>query len=766
MLGQTVHLLEMPVLVCIFLGFWVFSVVASQIPLGSKLFAAGNDYWVSPNGDFAFGFFNHSDQPNLYSAGIRFNSNSIPINKRTMVWVAGGDVSVGCHSYLQLTHTGDLVLFDSSKGITVWTSNTSHFSVSSAFLLDNGNLILQNGDQYVIWQSFGTPSDTLIPGQNLYVGQTLRAASRNSVSSYYSLSMDVSGELKLKWESNVNYWTGGSPFVSAIQATLTSGGALQLLDRKSRPVWSLFGEDHNDSSVSFRFLRLDIDGNLRMYSWIEASGSWRSVWQAVQNHCDVFATCGLYGVCVFTAAGITDCKCPFGSGADFNSKCLAPYKQKCESGTTMLMLEHTFLYGIYPPNDTVTKTSLEQCRNSCLENPQCTSVTIVNDGTARCLVKQTRYITGYVHPSVMSISFVKVCLDPVAVLPKHLPATLPSSPPSLLRRSHRLCIPCLVGAAMGTLTAFIIIQFGIVLCIHKRRKSIKKTTTLAYMYPDSRGLIILSYTEIKDLTGNFQHRLGAKMFKGVLPNNQSVAIKDLKAAVSEKQFRRAVSVISSIHHKNLVKLEGYCCESGQKFLVYEFAKNGSVDKWMEEASLNKSLTWKKRMEICIGVARAMSYLHTGCREFVSHGNLKWTNVVLDVDLEAKVTEFGLRMLCNGVSSGSGAAEDVASFGEMVVILVSGRRGVEDVSGWAYKEWAEGRAKTVVDARIEDVVDPEEVERALRIAFWCVQVDERLRPSMGEVARVLEGTLTVDPPPPPFFCQRLPEEELLESDPEP
>ncbi|XP_019055948.1 PREDICTED: G-type lectin S-receptor-like serine/threonine-protein kinase SD3-1 [Nelumbo nucifera] len=766
--GWVVFHIKMTVL----FGFLVFlfsSVVVSQIPqipLGSKLSVVGNDYWVSPNGDFAFGFFNSSDQPNLYSVGIRFNSNSIPIDKQTVVWVAGADVFVGYHSYLQLTQAGDLVLFDSLKGTIAWTSNTSHLSVTLAFLLDNGNLILQNGDQDVVWQSFSTPSDTLIPGQNLNVGQTLRAASRNSVSSYYSLSFDASGKLKLKWQSDVNYWTGGST-LSAVRATLTSVGALQLHDRKSKPVWSVFGDDHDDSLVSFRFLRLDVDGNLRMYSWVEALGSWQLVWQAIKNQCNVFATCGLCGICVFTDEGSTDCKYPFGSGVDSNLKCLTLYKQKCEPGVTMLTLEHTFLYGIYPHNDTVTRTSLEQCKSSCLEDPQCTSVTVVNDGTAQCLTKLTPHITGYAHPSIKSISFVKMCLDPVAFLPKHRPTSSASpSPLSLLKWSHQFCIPCLIGATMGTLAALVIIQIGIGLCI-LRRKSIKNTTTLSHMDPNFRGLIILSYREIKDLTGNFKHRLGPKMFKGVLPSNQAVAIKDLKAAVSEKQFRRTVSIISSIHHKNLVKLEGYCCESGQKFLVYEFAKNGSVDKWIEEASLSsKRLTWKKRMEICIGVARAMSYLHTGCREFVSHGNLKWENVLLDAELEAKVTDFGLRRVCGGGASSGGAAEDVANFGDMMVILVSGRQGVKGVAEWAYKEWVEGRAETVVDARIKNVVDSEEVERALRIAFWCIQVDERLRPSMGEVVKVLEGTLLVDPPPPPFVLRRLLVGELLESNLEP
>ncbi|KAJ4971461.1 hypothetical protein NE237_004560 [Protea cynaroides] len=766
---------NLSLLLCFALAFLFFSVVSSHIPLGSKISVAVNDYWVSSNGDFAFGFFNRSesasDQPGRYSAGILFNSGSIPVTKRTFAWVAGGDVAVGCNSYLELTQAGDLILFDSLKGVTVWTSNTSHFSVASAVLLDNGNLILQNRDQQIVWQSFKTPSDTLLPGQNFSFSETLRAASKNSISSYYTLSMNASGQLRLRWESNVIYWTSGIGTSSTvgIGASLDSNGALQLLDQRNIPVWTTFGSDHNDSSVSFRFLRLDVDGNLRMYSWVEASSSWRPVWQAVSNQCDVFATCGLYGICVFNEDGSTLCNCPYGANNDSYSKCLAPYKQTCATVSTMIKLEHTFLYGIYPPNDSITHASLEQCRTSCLKDPLCTSVTVTNDGTGQCRAKQTAYITGSSHPSLRSISFVKKCSDPMAVLPINIPtlsAPLTPSAPSASSRGY--CVPCLIGAALGTFGAFVVVQIGIGLCIFRRIRAIKKASDLAYRSPHSRGLIIFSYTEIKDLTGNFKNRLGSKTFKGMLPDSKPVVIKDLRATITEKQFRGVVSVVGSIQHKNLVKLEGYCCESGHKYLVYEFAKNGSVDKWMEEANPSKRLTWSNRMEICQGVARAMAYLHTGCRDFVNHGNLNWKNVILDEELVPKLTGFGLGKICGGTRASDGAAGDIGSFGEMVLVMVSGRQGAEDVSEWAYKEWAEGRAERVVDGKIEDGLDRNELERALRIAFWCLQGDERLRPSTVEVVMVLEGTLSVDPPPPPFVCRRSlwVEEEGLESELEP
>lgn len=750
MLKRGIYLLEAPFLLYISIGFFLRSVVVGHIPLGSRISVVESNSWVSSNGDFALGFYDLSNQPNQHSIGICFNSDSIPVAQRKVVWVAGADVRVGNESYFQLNLNGELVLFDSSKGITVWTSQTSNFSVVLADLRGDGNLVLLNGKKAVVWQSFNNPSDTLLPGQTLSVSQTLRAASENSVSSYFSLYVNASGQLQLRWESHVVYWTSGNPMSSNLTASLTSNGALQLLNQRLKPVWSAFGQDHNDS-VKYRFLRLDVDGNLRLYSWVEASQAWKAVWQAVENQCKVFATCGQHGICLLTATGSSECKCPFKVTTDSNSRCLVPYQQECESNSNMIPYKHTNLYGIYPPEDSVIQASLQQCESLCLNDPNCTVSTFTNDGTAQCRLKRTLYVTGYSDPALSSVSFVKKCSVPLAVNP-NLEVTYPAPSPPIY--SNKYCVPCLIGVSSGTFVVLIGIQLGIGFCICRRRTAIRKKAALAYTGHNTRGLIVFSFSEIKDLTKNFKHQIGPKMFKGILPNNQPVAIKDLKGNIEERKFRSLVSKIGNIHHKNLVKLEGYCCELSHRFLVYEYERNGTVEKYVEDSKLGKKLVWRKRLDICLSAARAVSYLHTGCREFVSHGNLKCENIVLDENLEAKVSEFGLWRV-NGEESGQeySAERDVKDFGEMVLRLIGGSRDVGNLCEWAYKEWIEGRAEKVVDKAMDGVVNLEELERALRIAFWCLQSKELMRPSMGEVVKVLEGTLTVDPPPPPFSCER-------------
>ncbi|XWS56255.1 hypothetical protein CRYUN_Cryun09bG0070200 [Craigia yunnanensis] len=741
-------------LLCISLGSLLFGVAASEIPLGSKLSVEENNSWVSSNGDFAIGFYNRPDLPNQFSVGIRFNSKSIPVDKQTVVWVAGGDVTVSNNSYFQLQENGELVIFDALQSQEVWTSKTSQLSVASAFLRDDGNLVLLNEKKDVIWESFDNPTDTLLPGQRLSAFRTLRAASQNYVSSLYSLYMNVSGQLQLRWESSIIYWRTGRFSHSNLSAVLTSDGSLQLVAPNLGPVWSVFGEDHNDT-VRFRFLRLDVDGNLRLYSWIEVSQTWRSVWQAVENQCNVFATCNQQGICAFNASGSPVCTCPFRHTTQSNSKCLFSSQHKCKPGSIMVEHANMFLYGIYPVNDSIFLTSLDHCKSMCLSDSSCTAVTFTNDGSAKCRMMKTQYVGGYSDPSLSSTSFVKRCSDPMAADP----ISLLKSPPQAHKETYKICIPCLVGAASGTIFLFVVIQLGMGFYLYKRRNTYRRLASLAYSSPGSKCLIMLSFTEIKDLTGNFNHQIGPKMFIGALSDNQPIAVKELEATIEARKFRAAVSKVGNIYHKGLVKLEGYCCELDHRYLVYEYAKNGSVEKYIEDSTLAERLTWRKRMEICLSVGRAIFYLHTECREFLCHGNLKCENVVLDENFEAKVNEFGLGMLYGDASSHRASAQkDVEDFGKIVLTLVSGFKEVNDVFDWAYKEWMEGHPENVVDKRLEDEVDAEELERALRIAFWCLQADERVKPSIGEVVKVLEGTLPVDPPPPPFRCWRAPRGE--------
>lgn len=774
----------------------------AAIPLGSKLSPAENRTWVSPEGTFAMGFYPAFDQDNEYSVGIWFNS--IPAEAKTMIWTAGEDLKVRLNASLELSMDGNLVLFDYLNRVPAWTSNTSLSGVVGAVLRDNGNLVLSDSSHRTVWESFETPSDTLVPGQRLHVGQTLRAASKKSTSSYYNLVMERTGNLVLKWESNVSYWdsgTGSLPSDSIpIGAIFAGDGAFVLFDGRGRMAWYRYSNDYTDTTVVLRYLRLDVDGNLRMYSWIQESQSWKSGWQAVENQCNVFATCGVYGVCSFNSTGPV-CECPFEGRSDATTDLNAPGKgcnrlvplADCEEGGgfSMHTMKRTVLYGLYPPHDVYVNTSSEKCKEQCLNDVLCVAATAMNDGSGVCKLKRTEFISGYTYGSIAATSFLKKCLVPEAV--STIPRGMIDQPTSSLASSNasdlspgsapRICSVCLVGASLGTLGAFIVIEAGVGLYIFRKRRRGKAfhSGKLALLNTINTGTLIrLSFAEVEELTRNFKEKLGPSVFKGVLSNNKAVAIKQFKMEVGEKQLRMTLSTLGSIHHRNLVQLQGFCCESKHRFLIYEHISNGSLAQWLFEGGAKKQakrLTWQRRLGIATGIARAISYLHSECRECIPHGDLKLENVLLDDEFTAKVTYFGLEKLKAGSksfsSSESSSERDVFRFGEMLLEIISGKRerdfcGCEEDSdsnsnsnsnipsnksvcrwawAWAYQEYQMGQLESIADCRMEGNVEWNEVERALRIALWCMQEQSFSRPSMNEVVKVLDGTLQVDPPPP-------------------
>lgn len=768
----------------------------AAIPMGSKLSPAENRTWVSPEGTFAMGFYPASGQADEYSVGIWFNS--IPAEARTMIWTAGEDLKVRLNASLELTMDGNLVLFDYLHGVPAWTSKTSDSGVVGAVLRDNGNLVLSDSSNKTIWESFETPSDTLVPGQRLHVGQTLRAASRKSTSSYYNLLMERTGNLALKWESNVSYWDSGTESLPSdsipIGAMFAGDGAFVLFDSRGRTAWNRYSNDYTDTKVVLRYLRLDVDGNLRMYSWIQESQSWKSGWQAVENQCDVFATCGVYGVCSFNSMGSV-CECPFEGSSDATMESNDPGNGcrklvplggcKEGGGVTMHAMEKTVLYGLYPPHDVLVNTSSEKCKEQCLNDDLCVAATAMNDGSGLCKLKRTEFISGYTYGSVAAVSFLKKCLVPEAVPSQIIPrgtGQSSSSPASssASNLSHGsapgICRVCLVGASLGTLGAFIVIEVGVGLCILKKRRRGKalQSGKLALLNTTNTGTLIrLSFSEVQELTRNFKEKLASSVYKGVLSNNKAVAIKQFNMEVGEKHLRMTLSTLGSIHHRNLVQLQGFCCESKHRFLVYEYISNGSLAQWLFGGSTKKQakrLTWQRRLGIATGIARAISYLHSECRECIPHGNLKLENVLLDDEFTAKVTDFGLGKLKEGSislsSSESSPERDVFRFGEMLLEIITGKRERDSCEtdeksntnssssssvcrwswGWAYQEYQMGHLESIADCRMEGNVEWNEIERALKIALWCMQEQSFSRPSMNEVVKVLDGTLQVDPPP--------------------
>lgn len=275
----------------------------------------------------------------------------------------------------------------------------------------------------------------------------------------------------------------------------------------------------------------------------------------------------------------------------------------------------------------------------------------------------------------------------------------------------------------------------------------------------------------------------SSVFKGALPNSTAIAVKKLEGlGQGEKQFRAEVSTLGMIQHVNLVRLRGFCSEGCAKLLVYDFMPNGSLDHHLFQKKY-AVLDWKTRYTIALGTAKGLDYLHEKCRHRIIHCDIKPANVLLDADLCPKLADFGLAKLMGHefskvLTSMKGtigylapewisglpitAKADVYSYGMMLLEIISGKRNtnqsqdgtIVSLPFWAASKLNEGEVLSILDNSLKGNADMDELDRACRVACWCIQEHEASRPSMGEVVQILEGVLQIDIPPLPWHLQRI------------
>ncbi|TKY68985.1 putative receptor protein kinase ZmPK1 [Spatholobus suberectus] len=171
-----------------------------------------------------------------------------------------------------------------------------------------------------------------------------------------------------------------------------------------------------------------------------------------------------------------------------------------------------------------------------------------------------------------------------------------------------------------------------------------------YVLAAAAGFRKFSYSELKHATKGFNQEIGRGaggiVYKGVLPDNQVVAIKRLHEVANqgESEFLAKVSIIGRLNHMNLIGMLGYCAEGKHRLLVYEYMENGSLAQNL--SSNSNVLDWSKRYNIALGTARGLAYLHEECLEWILHCDIKPQNILLDSDYKPKVADFGLSKLLN------------------------------------------------------------------------------------------------------------------------
>ncbi|EEC78170.1 hypothetical protein EE612_026047 [Oryza sativa] len=290
-----------------------------------------------------------------------------------------------------------------------------------------------------------------------------------------------------------------------------------------------------------------------------------------------------------------------------------------------------------------------------------------------------------------------------------------------------------------------------------------------------RTITYFDYATLKKATRDFhqKNQLGrggfGPVYLGKLNDGRKVAVKQLsvgKSGQGESEFFVEVNMITSIQHKNLVRLVGCCSEGQQRLLVYEYMKNKSLDKILFGVDGAPFLNWKTRHQIIIGIARGLQYLHEESNLRIVHRDIKASNILLDDKFQPKISDFGLARFfpedqtylstAFAGTLGYTAPEyairgeltvkaDTYSFGVLVLEIVSSRKNtdlslpneMQYLPEHAWRLYEQSKILELVDAKLQaDGFDEKEVMQVCQIALLCVQPFPNLRPAMSEVVLML------------------------------
>ena len=747
-----------------------------------------NDVLTSTNGIFSAGFF--SVGISAYCFAIWFNDNDASSSqnpKRTVVWMANRDQPVnGKGSKLTVLKSGELVLTDADQ-IKVWSTGTVSRSSVQLHLYDSGNVVLLDSDGVVLWQSFDSATDTLLPNQPLTrYGKLVSSRSQSNFSSgFYKLFFDNDNVLRLIFDNNKLssvYWpspwllpwdAGRYTFNNTKFAVLDSLGCFNSSDK------FMFISDDYGMSIQRR-LRLDYDGNIRLYSRKSLGHRWAITWEAFTNPCMIHGICGANSLCRYDPVFGRKCSCVPGykmrNHSDWSYGCEPEFNRSCAvNESRFYKLWNTEFYGY--DLGFFLNCSFSDCQTKCLQRCDCKGFQYrFSDVQGYKCYPKTRLVNGYQIANFSGDMYLRL---PITYHLSHEEFRLSCS--NQVKRVEKTYIKSHVNQSVRFMLWFAtgiggleIICILTVWCSLIRSRQDSEADLRDYLLAVT-GFKRFSFAELKKATRGFAEEIGRGaggiVYKGILSDSRVAAIKRLSEAYQgEAEFLAEVNTIGRLNHMNLIEMWGYCAEGKHRLLVYEYLEHGSL----RENLSGNVLDWRKRFEIAVGTAKGLAYLHDECLEWVLHCDVKPQNILLGSNYQPKVADFGLsKLLKRGELSnpsfsrirgtrGYMAPEwvtnqsitskaDVYSYGIVVLETLTGKSpiscgytvsGTEETEQRGLVKWVKemvngtSEVEEIMDPSMKGEYDVEKMKILLRVALECVEEEKEARPTMSQVVKLL------------------------------
>ncbi|XP_022877604.1 G-type lectin S-receptor-like serine/threonine-protein kinase At4g27290 isoform X2 [Olea europaea var. sylvestris] len=727
---------------------------------------------VSSGGIFELGFFSPGNSKNRY-VGMWYKN----ITDKKVVWVANREIPVSNTSgvVLKVIEPGLLVLLNESNGRIIWSSNTSRpVKTPVAVLLDSGNLVVKDanddGQGNFLWESFNNPTNTLLPGMklgwNFITGMEVYLSSWNNnddpSSGDFTYHLDPSGypQLVMKSGSDVVFKTGpwnglGYSGMPNLRNNSIFNFGVVINKNEAYHAFELLG------SIISRYA-VNPSGVAERWTWISRTQRWEVYITAPTDTCDRYKVCGAYGSCNIDNSPVCGCldrflpKDPEGwDRADWSAGCDRRTSLNCQNGDVFLKYS-----GIKLPDTQYSwfnkSMTLDECKVVCLKNCSCMAYSQldISKGGSGCLL------------------WFKDLID--------------------IRQLSEAGQDIYIRMASSELR-MILLGLSLMLYLRRRKKRNHRLRSCGRQgHNKDIEIPMFDLYTISKATNNFSvnNKLGeggfGHVYKGLFEEGQEIAVKRLSRNSFQglDEFKSEVICIAKHQHRNLVKLLGCCIEGEEKMLIYEYMPNRSLDLILFDPMQSAVLDWPKRFHIINGIAQGLMYLHQDSRLRIIHRDLKASNILLDSDMNPKISDFGLARCFGGNETGANTSRvvgtygymspeyaidghfsvksDVYSFGVLVLEIVSGKRNRgfshrdhhHNLLGHAWRLYKEGRSLELVNAHLDVSGYLSEVLRSIHVGLLCVQQCPQDRPSMSVAVSMLanEGLLP-QARHPGFFTER-------------